>query len=1052
MLKDCDTLSDEIDDEEYWEPYLVVLRKWYRLCEGFVDEATDTWSGMVDNIAIWQAVEESSPHSLSYILHKSWKFKYDAVRLLWNQEIDSYPELMFFNYMIPEEATLLENFNPEGRDYEGEILPFSSLGYPTLSTVKEVFDPRWLPSGEPYVFDLFSAESYKPPASAVSNAKKGLAQRKEWGRGGLSPSEAKAQGIDSGVTRARKIASGSVSRHDVRRMSAFNRHRKNNRPDKKMPDGGPTAGTIAWNLWGGTSGVNWAKKKSAAMNAESYDADGRDMTLEEIEETYGEGRLCDHCFDGTFERGTHDDGSTYYRCWKCKQFEAESVEAETWGVQIYDTDLTMADVKKMLKDAGIKTKGSVRKIGNGYGYYFKFDSSHQSKFENAFNKFGKAGNYEYEAEDFGAETFEDCEVCHATVDKGTLNDVQAGRICNECHKMNQYEGGTKTIKTPYNAETFESPVSCKICGKTFDSFRGLNGHMNAHLPPHRKRAESEERYRKDYMVPADIHRILESAVHLQQLQESHDGSYPEWWKSKLSVVASQLDNLTDVLDYKVDHPEEFDAEDLMFNDWSKQEMMSHGDQDSFEDWLEHEIDKHGNVSLREWGDDEEKSHMERYGAEDYNSFTNDMEALLAKYSQLLLTYETEYQSKERGGDGIMEVFMRFKPYNAYFDDVDFDAEDAGTMGPAGGYWGGFSGSHDGVVYKVSFNCSHDLNSRDSYYISEMRNYVEAQISNGYDSGSEPFVLTDERSGKQMKGTVTWESIETFDAEDGSDSGCYDPDHFDCNSCFEICLDCHPSKIGGQDSIGENLCMDCVAHEMADKEPCKCDDNRRCIECVNCLGCEVQLYESGDYGMMCTGCAPLILNAEELTGDEDIKLGDVVRSYDFCLGGKVTNDDCYVEGIVEKIEPVEWCGPNCDHYHIKTIRRIFNGKPTTYEDYYFPVADPNQSAVRRVARWSAEDWGGDPEGILAKALSRARMRSKEPRKPLKIEKLPHRDQKTLKDFEAVVIPKTSGYAERAAATQMAIEASEQQQKLLELQTLLNLKIISPEDVFAMMLGE
>ena len=39
-----------------------------------------------------------------------------------------------------------------------------------------------------------------------------------------------------------------------------------------------------------------------------------------------------------------------------------------------------------------------------------------------------------------------------------------------------------------NAETFESPVSCKICGKTFDSFRGLNGHMNAHLP---YRAEDE---------------------------------------------------------------------------------------------------------------------------------------------------------------------------------------------------------------------------------------------------------------------------------------------------------------------------------------------------------------------------------------------------------------------------------------------------------------------------------------------------------------------------------------------------------------------------------
>ena len=118
----------------------------------------------------------------------------------------------------------------------------------------------------------FSAESYTPPASAISAAKRGLEQRKKYGRGGLSPAEAKSQGIDSGVTRARKIASGKVSKHDVRRMSAFNRHRKNNNPGKKMPDGGPTAGTIAWNLWGGSAGVNWAKKKSAAMNAEDYAA------------------------------------------------------------------------------------------------------------------------------------------------------------------------------------------------------------------------------------------------------------------------------------------------------------------------------------------------------------------------------------------------------------------------------------------------------------------------------------------------------------------------------------------------------------------------------------------------------------------------------------------------------------------------------------------------------------------------------------------------------------------------------------------------------------
>lgn len=159
--------------------------------------------------------------------------------------------------------------------------------------------------GADYDPKLWEAESYKPPASAVANAKRGLTLRKEFGRGGLSPSEAKAQGIDSGVTRARKIASGKVSRHDVRRMSAFNRHRKNNNPSKKMPDGGPTAGTIAWLLWGGTSGVNWAKNKSASMNAETMvkqvclfceNDDSEEGLVEIMLDGYPE-MICESCMD-----------------------------------------------------------------------------------------------------------------------------------------------------------------------------------------------------------------------------------------------------------------------------------------------------------------------------------------------------------------------------------------------------------------------------------------------------------------------------------------------------------------------------------------------------------------------------------------------------------------------------------------------------------------------------------------------------------------------------------------------------------------------------------
>ena len=53
----------------------------------------------------------------------------------------------------------------------------------------------------------------------------------------------------------------------------------------------------------------------------------------------------------------------------------------------------------------------------------------------------------------------------------------------------------------------------------------------------------------------------------------------------------------------------------------------------------------------------------------------------------------------------------------------------------------------------------------------------------------------------------------------------------------------------------------------------------------------------------------------------------------------------------------------------------------------------------IHRKNAENWGGDPDGPLAKALARARAKSKEPRKPLKIVKLPHKDQKSLQDFGA-----------------------------------------------------
>lgn len=118
-----------------------------------------------------------------------------------------------------------------------------------------------------------TARSYAPPAGARSAARRGLELRKEWKRGGLSNAEAGAQGIGSGVQRASDLANGEkMSLSTVRRMHAFfERHQKNYAPGKKDDDGGPTAGTIAWLLWGGNAARSWAR---GIVEAAERDAKG----------------------------------------------------------------------------------------------------------------------------------------------------------------------------------------------------------------------------------------------------------------------------------------------------------------------------------------------------------------------------------------------------------------------------------------------------------------------------------------------------------------------------------------------------------------------------------------------------------------------------------------------------------------------------------------------------------------------------------------------------------------------------------------------------------
>ena len=79
-----------------------------------------------------------------------------------------------------------------------------------------------------------------------------------------------------GWARARQLASQSeIPLSTVKRMAAFNRHRKNAAVDPKFKDTPwKDRGYVAWLGWGGTSGIDWAIKISAANDSAGGDIDG----------------------------------------------------------------------------------------------------------------------------------------------------------------------------------------------------------------------------------------------------------------------------------------------------------------------------------------------------------------------------------------------------------------------------------------------------------------------------------------------------------------------------------------------------------------------------------------------------------------------------------------------------------------------------------------------------------------------------------------------------------------------------------------------------------
>ncbi|MFN7195194.1 MAG: phage major capsid protein, partial [bacterium] len=95
---------------------------------------------------------------------------------------------------------------------------------------------------------------WKPTDEMAANARRALAWRDEYGRGGTAV----------GIARARDISNGRRLPRDtiMRMVGFFARHEVDKRAEgfREGEPGFPSNGRIAWDLWGGDAGRAWANR------------------------------------------------------------------------------------------------------------------------------------------------------------------------------------------------------------------------------------------------------------------------------------------------------------------------------------------------------------------------------------------------------------------------------------------------------------------------------------------------------------------------------------------------------------------------------------------------------------------------------------------------------------------------------------------------------------------------------------------------------------------------------------------------------------------------
>lgn len=155
-------------------------------------------------------------------------------------------------------------------DYENKYVPgkmldssphFVNVRYDNNKDLKKISKELGMDLKESVLNEEDTWNDY--PAAAKKNAQMAIDWKEKYGRDEVDA------GTPVGWARAHQLAKGeNLSTDTVKRMAAFNRHRKNSsiKPELKETPW-KDRGYVAWLIWGGDEGVDWAIEKSKEIDA-----------------------------------------------------------------------------------------------------------------------------------------------------------------------------------------------------------------------------------------------------------------------------------------------------------------------------------------------------------------------------------------------------------------------------------------------------------------------------------------------------------------------------------------------------------------------------------------------------------------------------------------------------------------------------------------------------------------------------------------------------------------------------------------------------------------